>query len=219
MTTVFSGRKSAASFASREPAGSWARTSEGSLASLMGESSVPFSETWPTWGTALDGLATALTKPVERPTGGTGCSSSDTWWTPRASDENGAAEGEEERRNQIRSQAQTWPTPKSQNMNEPGEHGQGGKDLQTEGTNWPTPDTSDRDGAVRRATDNLDQGGMHSVSLHHAISSFPQAPATSKPGTDYCSLIRSLLLRSPGKRRLNWTFVLRLQDFPTHWLD
>jgi hypothetical protein len=38
-----------------------------------------------------------------------------------------------------------WPTPKVQNKNAPGEHGRGGKDLQTiaQATHWPTPRASE----------------------------------------------------------------------------
>ena len=41
-----------------------------------------------------------------------------------------------------------WPTPKAQNANSPGEHGQGGKDLQTT-VGRPDPDKSSTDGKNR----------------------------------------------------------------------
>jgi hypothetical protein len=47
--------------------------------------------------------------------------------------------------------------------------------------NWPTPDASNhRDGAVLRTDNNLEQGGFHGVSLHHAMTKYGQAaPASS----------------------------------------
>ena len=222
VTTAFYGRSSAASFASRAPDGSWERTSEGSLASLMGESSVEFSATWPTWGTASDGLATALTKPVERPTAGTGCSSSGTWPTPRscpgdhASGE-AAATRAASTCSDIQAQAQTWPTPDSV----PDAPNTGSNSvnvvpgLGNRAQQWPTPRAAELDGRGNAKRKPGTGGKM----LDEECTSFPQAPATSKPGTDYCSLIRSLLQRSPGKRRLNADFVQKVMGFPEGWLD
>jgi hypothetical protein len=47
--------------------------------------------------------------------------------------------------------------------------------------NWPTPDASNhRDGEVLRKDNNLEQGGFHGVSLHHAMTKYGQAaPASS----------------------------------------
>jgi hypothetical protein len=42
--------------------------------------------------------------------------------------------------------------------------------------NWPTPDASNhRDGEVLRKDNNLEQGGFHGVSLHHAMTKYGQA--------------------------------------------
>jgi len=50
--------------------------------------------------------------------------------------------------------------------------------------NWPTPDASNhRDGAVLRTDNNLEQGGFHGVSLHHAMTKYG-LPAPEKPSTD-----------------------------------
>jgi hypothetical protein len=50
--------------------------------------------------------------------------------------------------------------------------------------NWPTPDTSNhRDGDVLRKDNNLEQGGFHGVSLHHAMTKYGQA-APANPSTD-----------------------------------
>jgi len=51
-------------------------------------------------------------------------------------------------------------------------------------SNWPTPDASNhRDGAVLRTDNNLEQGGFHGVSLHHAMTKYGQA-APANPSTD-----------------------------------
>jgi hypothetical protein len=50
--------------------------------------------------------------------------------------------------------------------------------------NWPTPDASNhRDGEVLRKDNNLEQGGFHGVSLHHAMTKYGQA-APANPSTD-----------------------------------
>ena len=50
--------------------------------------------------------------------------------------------------------------------------------------NWPTPDASNhRDGEVLRKDNNLEQGGFHGVSLHHAMTKHGH-PAPANPSTD-----------------------------------
>ena len=53
-----------------------------------------------------------------------------------------------------------------------------------ETSNWPTPDASNhRDGETLRKDNNLEQGGFHGVSLHHAMTKYGQAaPASSSSG-------------------------------------
>jgi hypothetical protein len=49
--------------------------------------------------------------------------------------------------------------------------------------NWPTPDTNNhRDGTILRKDNNLEQGGFHGVSLHHAMSMYGQ-PVPDNPNT------------------------------------
>ena len=51
---------------------------------------------------------------------------------------------------------------------------------------WPTPDTNNhRDGTTLRTDNNLQQGGFHGVSLHHAVESplSPHAKAWATPQT------------------------------------
>jgi hypothetical protein len=89
MTSVIYGPKSHEYLATRAPDGSWVKMSEGYSLFPAGECSEQFSETWPTWGTALDGVATVLTKPLEQAIGATECLSSDIWRTPSAGDPDG----------------------------------------------------------------------------------------------------------------------------------
>lgn len=58
-----------------------------------------------------------------------------------------------------------------------------GSAVTREESNWPTPDASNhRDGAVLRTDNNLEQGGFHGVSLHHAMTKYGQA-APANPST------------------------------------
>ena len=53
-----------------------------------------------------------------------------------------------------------------------------------EAANWPTPDASNhRDGETLRKDNNLEQGGFHGVSLHHAMTKYGQA-APANPSTN-----------------------------------
>ena len=52
-----------------------------------------------------------------------------------------------------------------------------------EAANWPTPDASNhRDGEVLRTDNNLEHGGFHGVSLHHAMTKYGQV-APANPST------------------------------------
>lgn len=47
--------------------------------------------------------------------------------------------------------------------------------IAAEMTNWPTPDANNhRDGTTLRKDNNLEQGGFHGVSLHHAMTKYGQ---------------------------------------------
>lgn len=157
VTSVSCGRRCSGSFARLLPDGSWAKTCEGSLASILDELSEPFCQTWPVWGTAWDGLATALTKPAQRRTEGTGCSSSATWGTPRTSDAMGGerptkinangrlvrigSDGETEHGINVSDQAANWPTPDS--VPDAPNTGSNSKNvvpgLGNRAQGWPTP--------------------------------------------------------------------------------
>jgi len=87
--------------------------------------------------------------------------------------------------------ATCWPTPCAMEAEKAGlfDKGQMGQSLSAmanrgELSNWPTPDASNhRDGAVLRTDNNLEQGGFHGVSLHHAMTKYGQA-APANPSTD-----------------------------------
>jgi hypothetical protein len=83
--------------------------------------------------------------------------------------------------------AANWLTPQeddSSNVN-PKDTRRAGLVSQVNGqANWPTPDASNhRDGEVLRKDNNLEQGGFHGVSLHHAMTKYGQA-APANPSTD-----------------------------------
>ena len=83
----------------------------------------------------------------------------------------------------VTQDAANWPTPCAMEAEKAGlfDKGQMGQSLSAmanrgELSNWPTPDASNhRDGAVLRTDNNLEQGGFHGVSLHHAMTKYGQA--------------------------------------------
>jgi hypothetical protein len=91
----------------------------------------------------------------------------------------------------VTQDAANWPTPCAMEAEKAGlfDKGQMGQSLSAmanrgELSNWPTPDTSNhRDGEVLRKDNNLEQGGFHGVSLHHAMTKYGQA-APANPSTD-----------------------------------
>jgi hypothetical protein len=94
----------------------------------------------------------------------------------------------------LRDQIAMLPTPKSQNANSPGEHGQGGKDLQTVIGLLPTPATRDYKGA---------NGPLHMEKDRPHIN---QLPSAITYGTN-----RGLKLHSD--------FVSWMQGYPLDWMD
>jgi hypothetical protein len=91
----------------------------------------------------------------------------------------------------VTQDAANWPTPCAMEAEKAGlfDKGQMGQSLSAmanrgELSNWPTPDASNhRDGEVLRKDNNLEQGGFHGVSLHHAMTKYGQA-APANPSTD-----------------------------------
>ncbi len=86
----------------------------------------------------------------------------------------------------------SWPTIRASEYKDTGPIGSKSHDhmlgkgylcavVTQDAANWPTPDASNhRDGEVLRKDNNLEQGGFHGVSLHHAMTKYGQAaPASS----------------------------------------
>lgn len=74
---------------------------------------------------------------------------------------------------------------------------------------WPTPDTNNhRDGTTLRQDNNLHQGGMHGVSLHHAVEAKYGQAVPENPSTD-------------GSRRESWAtpnaFCFQSPEDTEHW--
>jgi hypothetical protein len=89
----------------------------------------------------------------------------------------------------------SWPTIRASEYKDTGPIGSKSHDhmlgkgylcavVTQDAANWPTPDASNhRDGEVLRKDNNLEQGGFHGVSLHHAMTKYGQA-APANPSTD-----------------------------------
>jgi DNA (cytosine-5)-methyltransferase 1 len=90
---------------------------------------------------------------------------------------------------------------------------------------FPTPDTQNhRDGAKLRKDNNLKEGGMHGVSLHHYITMFPTPQANEDAaGTPQGKMQRMLgnceEVRDSGTGVLNPTWVEWLMGYPSGWTD
>jgi hypothetical protein len=81
----------------------------------------------------------------------------------------------------------SWPTIRASEYKDTGPIGSKSHDhmlgkgylcavVTQDAANWPTPDASNhRDGEVLRKDNNLEQGGFHGVSLHHAMTKYGQA--------------------------------------------
>lgn len=144
VTTVISGQKSPESFAKLCLDGSWVKTSEGYSLFAEEASSVPFSQTWPTWGTALDGDATELTKPVDLAIEGTEFSSLPTWPTPRAAESKGVAYQRDQgtkglERLSLTGLAQAWHTPRAMDGRAKGAAGGKMESIGTQVARWESP--------------------------------------------------------------------------------
>lgn len=160
VTTVTSGRRSSESFASYGPDGSWVKTSVDCSLFQAELPSEPFFETWPTWGTAWGGAATALTKPRDFATSAIESSSLATWPTARVS-----AGGycysrgnPEDKTLTLEGAAEMWMTPMVPNggRSVPAEiveakgktiDGKRTVVLESQAAVWATPSTSDGNGA------------------------------------------------------------------------
>ena len=149
---------------------SW-RTSQGCLLSLMeGDPTyTEFSETWPSWGTTVDGELWALTTPALR-TEGSGSGSSDEWGTPNSHPRTHTPR-EVDHGVQLANQvAAQWPTPDAA-LGDGGKVSRGGgrKDeaLLAGMAKWPTATSQNAKHGVLSAAeaDRVERGvaGLHAV--------------------------------------------------------
>ena len=98
-----------------------------------------------------------------------------------------------------------WPTPRVTDTNGVGKHGDGGQDLRTKASRWPTPTSRDhKDNNTQNVPTNHLLGR---AVIDHSLHSGLQALLTSTPGHT-CS---------PKCRRLNPLFVEMLMGWPTGW--
>ena len=142
-----SGRALRRSLAIYDRNGYFLRMSEGYYQQTLDGPLEKFSGDWPVSGTMSNGTVSEL-RMSEHPTEENESSS---WRTPGAEldhHDRGSMEYSQERvrkgyKVSIADQAKSWPTPKVQNACSPVEHGQGGRDLQTEVSMWPTPTAQD----------------------------------------------------------------------------
>lgn len=128
--------------------------------SLWCEHSVPFSEIWPASGSMRSGRAYPLPTRVPR-TAATGSSS--LLPTPLASD--GEKGGPNQRGGsgdlRLSSAVHLMPTPKANDSNGAGAHGDGGPDLPTAVTLLPTPVVTDSNGARNATAGRTDPNSQH----------------------------------------------------------
>ena len=131
-----------------------------------------------------------------------------------------------------------WPTPTVDgNYNRKGLSKKSGDGLATAVKMWPTPDTQNhRDGSKMRKDNNLDQGGRHGVSLHHAVHhtekmwptptsrDYKDGSAKSCANVPENGLLGREVHQPPLQNswkgaRLSVTFVEWLMGYPQGWTD
>ena len=260
-TTGISGRKRSNVFAMFDPdTHSW-RTSQVCL--VLG-TSAKSSLRWPKQGLMRDGVCSELTMSVPR-TDVKGSGSRLPAKTPSAADAyTGNMKKDEFKFGNSGSLAQEvesgflethrmWPTPNTMDSMKgrtPEElkkqatynKGKWGPKLQTgnlrDAVMWPTPDTQNhRDGSKLRKDNNLDQGGRHGVSLHHAVDHaekmWPTPTKSDHKGSGPTMVRKDGKLRgdrldyaternsdgSPTGGQLNPNWVEWLLGWPIGWTD
>ena len=131
-----------------------------------------------------------------------------------------------------------WPTPRAwatptvnSNHNYKGCSPTSGDGLATQVKAWPTPDTQNhRDGSYRRKDSNLEQGGRHGVSLHHAVWGTPRSnewkgcgdhtTATAQEWDDKHYLSGQIAMSEQAQgSKLHGRWTLALMNYPPDWCD
>lgn len=222
MTSVISGPKSQEYLATRAPDGSWVKMSGGYSLFPAGECSEPFLETWPTWGSALDGVAMGLTKPLEQPIDATGCLSSDTWPTARANSAMSATCNPEANFPNLETVVAKWATPQAFDSKDVTRMTPtciaGGRTLANDIAMWRTPSAGDPDGGIMEIREGADGKYKLRDDAPDFAKRFHQDQTTSTGGENSCEIGPTSPLRSHQGKRLNYRFVQRLMGFPDDWL-
>jgi hypothetical protein len=188
VTSVISGRRSLGSFARLGPDSSWEKTFGGFSLFPTDEFSVPFLETWATWGTGWGGVASELMKPQDIRIVATESSSLDTWPTAQAWDAKGYHDANPD----------PVKTPEQQKA-----RGGGCANLAEHAATWATPR------AGKTSSEDLEVW---------ANTNFRPDPETSEHGESSSPESPTSRRHSPPKKQLNWEFVRALMGFPEGWL-
>ena len=146
-TTDGSGLNTSESFAELSPDGYWLKTYRGSYQYLMDGSLQEYSVTWPKAGTMRNGICYRQ-QPLAPRTSGT---DSSLWPTPNTYEDRAEQytlqtslrHYLEGRQIHLSQAVKLWPTPRTSDGNGAGKHGTGGIDLRTAVRLYPTPTVQD----------------------------------------------------------------------------
>ena len=103
----------------------------------------------------------------------------------------------------LKGAAMKWPTPRTTDMNGAGAHGEGGADLRTTTAAWMTPSSNDHKGSS--------QPGQRRGQLSEQVECSNQAPPTTTHGEPSSSSTPT------SRRRLNPAFTSWLMGWPWFW--
>lgn len=111
-----------------------------------------------------------------------------------------------------------WLTPKAQNANGPGLHGEGGMDLQTKVSIWPTPTKADHYKGNLKSSQQK-KGSRHSLDLPSAVKMYPTPDANIRGARKNQNGHQTTLQDTIGSGQLNPTWVEWLMGWPLGWTD
>ena len=200
-TTDGSGPNTSVSFAALSPDGSWLKTSRDSYQWTLDGSLQVYSETWPKAGTMRTGTVYQQ-RPLAPHTSDTGSS---LWPTPTV----GGSETSYQQEHTVGTRhamnlhraVKLWPTPRTSDGNGAGKHGTGGLDLRT-AVLYPTPRANKGYGPT------LEQAVMYPT---------PTVQDAKNNGGPSQSLRNTPPLNAVVGGKLNPNFVEYLMGFPQNW--
>jgi hypothetical protein len=130
---------------------------------------------------------------------------------------------------QVMASTGLLPTPRTSDMNYPGQHGQGGQDLRTVIAGMlPTPTAMDSTNATATMkSTQVKEGSMHSVTLIRAMSmGMLPTPIASEGGElsgnekeNQMSMTKIVRQEHGKTSQLNPRFVLEMMGFPPNWTE